>query len=89
MMRARQRKKTGEKSKKKNHYFFCCSKKNPQSLASTMPSGAIAKVASLSGREGLATILAMRCSPRPFLSHSLVVDACAWIFFFSCFEKKR
>ena len=49
----------------------------PQSLASQTPSGPIAKVASRSGSEGELTILQVRFSPRPFLSQSLVVDACA------------
>jgi len=32
----------------------------------------------------------MRCSPRPFFSHSLVVDACAWkeFFFVFCFRER-
>ena len=38
------------------------------------------KLASRSGSEGELMILHVLVSPRPFLSHSLVVDACAMIF---------
>ena len=48
-----------------------------QSFASHIPSSPMLKVASRSGSDGEATILHCLFSPRPFFSHSRVVDACA------------
>lgn len=56
-----------------------CITMTAQSLASQMPSAPILKFASRSGSEGDATILQTLFSPRPFLSHKRVVDACAMI----------
>ena len=52
-------------------------RQSAQSTASPIPEPWIEKVASPSARQGESKILQMRFSPRPFLSISLVVDACA------------
>lgn len=51
--------------------------KKDYSLASPIPSGVIANMASLSGKHGESYILHTLVSPLPFLRYNLVVEACA------------